>query len=252
VAAHIDIMPTRLDAASVDRPPGVRFDGRRILPLLESRKVDWPDRTLFIQSHRGDEPVLFHNVAIRNQRWKLIYPTGFGTEQIPRAVQVGLYDITADPLEMNNLAEAHPEIVKGLGEAYTAWFEDVSSTRPENFDPPRIIIGSDEGTTTVLTRQDWRVSQPDGWGRNGKWLLHAQQDAEYDVELRWPPAIAPSLVEVRAGESTRAMPVNESTTSVTFAKFRIPKGNLELAVTVSRGNTQEGAYHVLLHRLEIK
>jgi len=250
VAAHIDIMPTLLDAASVDLPEGVRVDGRSILPLLEARNIDWPDRTLFIQSHRGDKPVSFHNVAIRSQRWKLIHPSGFGKERMPRGVPVELYDMAGDPMEKNNLAGAHPEIVTGLREAYTRWFDDVSSTRPNNFDPPRIIIGSDEQRTTVLTWQDWRAVQSDGWGRNGRWLLRAQQDAKFDIELRWPTPIAPAIVELRAGESKRTLRIQEATTSAKFAELRIPQGDLELMAIVSQGKEEQGAYHVILHRLE--
>ena len=34
----------------------VAFDGKSVLPLLRFEKVDWPDRTLFFQWHRGDVP----------------------------------------------------------------------------------------------------------------------------------------------------------------------------------------------------
>jgi arylsulfatase/arylsulfatase A len=250
VAAHIDLMPTLLDAASVDLPQDVKVDGRSILPLLEGRKVDWPDRTVFIQSHRGDEPVPFHNIAVRSQRWKLIHPSGFGTEKMPSGIAVELYDMAVDSMESTNLAAMRPDIVKNLRDAYTTWFEDVSTTRPDNFAPPRIIIGSDQEKTAVLTWQDWRVAQSDGWGRDGKWLLHARQGATYDIELRWPAPIAPSVIELRVGKSKRTLPV-EATASVTFGEFPVPKGDLELMVTM-RGNAKEVAYHVILHRLEIK
>lgn len=68
IAAHIDIMPTLLDAADVDLPADVHLDGRSLLPLLEGRAESWPDRHLVLQAHRGDRPVPFHNFAIRTQQ----------------------------------------------------------------------------------------------------------------------------------------------------------------------------------------
>ena len=56
MAAHIDVMPTILDACNIKKPENLHLDGRSILPLLEDKKKDWPDRTLFFQTHRGDIP----------------------------------------------------------------------------------------------------------------------------------------------------------------------------------------------------
>ncbi len=78
IAAHIDVMPTILDACGVEPPDGVRLDGRSLLPLLEGRQVAWPDRTIVIQTHRGDVPVRYHHCATRSQRWKLVHSSGFG------------------------------------------------------------------------------------------------------------------------------------------------------------------------------
>jgi arylsulfatase A-like enzyme len=56
VSAHYDIMPTILDAAGVNLPRDVAVDGRSLLPLLEQEPINWPDRDLYLQSHRGNEP----------------------------------------------------------------------------------------------------------------------------------------------------------------------------------------------------
>jgi len=141
IAAHIDIMPTLLEACGAPAPKGVKLDGRSILPLLEGRQVDWPDRTLFIQTHRGDVPIMYHHFMARNQEWKLVNASGFGREQWSGPPQFELYRIPDDAREEKNLASDHPEIVEQLKKEYEAWFKDVSSTRPNNYAPPRIHLG---------------------------------------------------------------------------------------------------------------
>ena len=103
VAAHIDILPTLLEACNLQVPREVRLDGRSFWPLLKGASVEWPDRTIVIQAHRGDEPVLYHNFAIRSQDWKLLHASGFGRESFDGAPRFELYDMKNDPHEMNNL-----------------------------------------------------------------------------------------------------------------------------------------------------
>jgi hypothetical protein len=124
-------------------------------------------------------------------------------------------------MERPNLASAEPEILQRLRDAYTTWFPDVSTTRPDNFAPPRIVIGSNQETTTVLTRQEWRVPVKGDNGRTGVWLLRAERDATYSVELRWPKPVSIGTVEFRAGGVTRTVPVPEPTDRVIIGEVRI-------------------------------
>ena len=87
--------------------------------------------------------------AARSQRYKLVRPEQAQTQtQTPRAnlpleKTFELYDMEADPLEIQNIAEQHPDIVDRLRAAYDRWFDDVSSTR--GYDPPRIALGAVPG-----------------------------------------------------------------------------------------------------------
>ncbi len=47
LAAHIDVVPTLLDACGVPAPKGLRLDGRSLMPLLRREKAEWPDRMIF-------------------------------------------------------------------------------------------------------------------------------------------------------------------------------------------------------------
>ncbi|UCE48039.1 MAG: arylsulfatase, partial [Phycisphaerales bacterium] len=93
IAAHIDVLPTILDACGVQKPAGLELDGRSLLPLLKGQQVNWPDRTIVIQSHRGDKPVLYHHFAARTQRWKLLNASGFGNETLKDGPKFELYDM---------------------------------------------------------------------------------------------------------------------------------------------------------------
>jgi arylsulfatase/arylsulfatase A len=241
-------MPTLLDAAGVPVPAGLKLDGRSLLPLLEGRGQDWPDRALVLQTHRGDTPQALHHLAVRTQRWKLVHPTGFGRETPPPNVPFELYDIAADPMERTNLAATEPATLQRLRDAYDAWFADVSTTRPDNFAPPRIVIGSDRQTTTVLTRQDWRVPAQGDNGRNGTWLLRAERAATYALTLRWPKPIDPGTIEIRAGGIVHTVTVAAATDRVDCGELSIPAGTLEFSATHIQGNARDGAYHATLVR----
>ncbi|MDP3072233.1 MAG: arylsulfatase [Opitutaceae bacterium] len=249
IAAHIDVMPTLLAAAAVPVPAGLKLDGRNLLPLLFGGERDWPDRALVLQSHRGDRPVPTHNMTVRTQRWKLVHPTGFGRETPPPDVPFELYDVLADPLERTNLAAREPGILQQLRDTYAAWFADVSATRPDNFAPPRIVIGSDRATTTFLSPQEWRVPATGDNGREGEWLLRAERAAAYSVELRWPKPVSPGTLELKAGPVWHPVELTAATDRVVIERLTLPAGDLDLSVTHRQGDTRTGAYHVTLTRL---
>ena len=118
LAAHIDLYPTFCELAGVSLPDSVQeLDGRSLVPLLEDPKAEWPDRELFI--HCGRWPVgkmedfKFKKCAVRTQRWRLD-----NNNQ--------LFDISADPSETTDVADANPEVVAKLRESYDQWWDSLS------------------------------------------------------------------------------------------------------------------------------
>ncbi len=147
LTAHIDVMPTILDACGVPVPSGVRLDGRSLLPLLKNPSADWPDRTLFFQWDSRPVPRRGRAYTVLTERWKLVQPMGIdnptqqivweryaelckvqgrGTRTILGPPRCELYDIAADPGETKDLAAAHADIVEKMNRAYDAWFDDVA------------------------------------------------------------------------------------------------------------------------------
>ncbi|MEX2671506.1 MAG: arylsulfatase [Phycisphaeraceae bacterium] len=246
-AAHIDVMPTILAACGVTVPADLQLDGRNLLPLLEGEAVDWEDRPVAIQSHRGNVPQRYHHFMLRQGRWKLVNNSGFGREQLPGEPTFELYDVVADPGETRDLAEQEPQITRRLKDAYDTWFDDVSSTRPDNFAPPRIVIGDVADNPSVLTRQDWRG---DGWGRNatGRWLVRADESGVYDVVVLFDAGDAAERVTLKIGEERFSREARPGVDMVRFQRVAIPQGELSIEVLLETGGTERGPHQVILHR----
>jgi len=246
IAAHIDVLPTILEACGVPKPKDLKLDGRSILPLLQGKKIAWRDRTIYIQSHRGDVPVLYHHFAARNQRWKLLHGSGFGRENFDGEPKFELYDMAADPLEQNDLASRRSDIVKAMRKQYEAWFADVSSTRDNNYSPPRIHIGTAHENPVVLTRQDWRHAKGRPWAAdsNGYWELHAATACNYDIKIDFPAANTDGelMLEVSGRKAIRK--IDKGETSVKFTDMPIDKGPTRLMATLILAETTKGPWHV--------
>ncbi len=95
----VDLPPTLLDAAGLEIPE--QMQGRSILPLLKGEREGWPEE-VFVQISESQV-----GRAVRTHRWKY----GVDAAQADPAKAGGsevyteqyLYDLQADPYELNNL-----------------------------------------------------------------------------------------------------------------------------------------------------
>jgi len=149
LTAHIDVLPTVLEACGVPTPGDARLDGRSFLSLLREPAGPWPaDRTLFFQWDSGQTPRRGHACAVVTERYKLVQPTGMdsprqqhirdkyarvsadqgrGSRTIEGAPRWELYDLQSDPGETKDRSAELPEVVARMRRHYEAWFDDVSS-----------------------------------------------------------------------------------------------------------------------------
>lgn len=228
-AAHIDILPTLLEACRIRMPEQLKIDGRSLMPLLRGADVRWADRTLFTQWHRGDEPVLFQNHAARSQRYKLVN----GKE---------LYDLQSDLAESKDIAKEKPEVVAELRKASIDWFNDVSATR--GYAPPRIFLGTEIENPVLLTRQDWRGASA-GWDRTsvGYWEVDVRAKGTYEVLLRIPPARVGGEATVHFGlrDWTQKFPQGATEIRVSGMAWEERKGRLE--AWISFGGSKLGVLY---------
>jgi arylsulfatase A-like enzyme len=242
IAAHIDLLPTLVDAAGLKLPGDLKVDGKSLLPLLEARPgVDWPDRKLFFQWHRGDAPEMGRAFAVRTERYKLV-----GPEPIPKPGQPKpdlpepeLYDLRTDPYETRNIADEHQEIAARLLDNYRAWFRDVSATR--GFDPPRIQIGTAHENPTVLTRQDWRGPHAN-WKQDGfgVWEIEAPQAGTYDVSIRHTPRPEPAEAHLALGPVNVEQKTDPGSQICTFRAVEIPSGKFQLEAWLGNDKNKTG------------
>lgn len=241
ITAHIDLLPTILDVCGVPVPTGLKLDGRSLLPLWKRERVDWPERALFFQMHRGDVPVRYHNCAVRTQRWKLVHGSGFGTESFNGPLRLELFDMAADPYELHDVAAEHPDVVASLKLRYDAWFDDVGHTRPENYAPLRIPLGTPHENPVVLTRQDWRGIDPPQKKFVGHWLVHVVEAANYDVTLRFKPLGKPGgAVHLEFGGIKLEQAIAPDAAEIRFTGVALPAGPGQLNAYLTAGKQASG------------
>ena len=129
LAAHIDLYPTLNELTGAQLPAGAQaLEGRSLVPLLEDKNAEWPDRELFINCGRWPaterDAFKYTKCAVRTQQWRLINHTQ-------------LYDISKDPGEKKDVSAQHPAVVQRLQKSYDAWWQ---STLPFmiNEDLPKV------------------------------------------------------------------------------------------------------------------
>lgn len=107
----IDILPTVLEALDVGSP---QVEGRSLLPLVRGEadepRVAYADALNAYDTHspkKWKDEYIDNLFCVREQRWKLIWHEH-------KQEHVELYDLDADPLELNNVAAEHPQEVARL------------------------------------------------------------------------------------------------------------------------------------------
>jgi arylsulfatase A-like enzyme len=246
VTAHIDLLPTLLDLCELKKPEQVIFDGSSLRPLLEG-KNDWPERTLFVHSQRIDHPEKWRKCAVMTDRWRLVN----GKE---------LYDMNADPGQLQDVAGRHAAVVAELRKAYEQWYADVSKRFDEYCE---IIVGSDKENPSLLCCHDWHgeraLSGQDmvrqGVKANGFWAIEVARAGKYEVILRQQPAEAKFPLEgtsarLKIGEIDLSKPISPGALEVKF-EVSLKAGKTRLQTWLSdKSETLRGAYFVEIRRLE--
>ena len=251
MGAHIDLTPTLLASAGVAPPSGAEFDGINLLPLWGGEVSELPARTYFVQAHRGNEPERYRAFAAVEHQYKLVQPLSF-RDSPPEGAAIELYDLIADPGETTDLAANLPEVVERLKTGYDSWFDDVSASR--GFEAVRFMVGSDQQQRVTLTRQDWRMETPDGWGRGekvlGKWEVDVASEGPFDIEVTFAnptPAAATAQIAFLGAQQSVAVPANAE--SASFKEVTLPTGEGSFEATLLEGSKPLGVWQVeIVHR----
>lgn len=239
IAAHIDVMPTLLDACGAKPADSERvIDGKSLLPLLTQSEPMWSDRTLFFQHNANHEPLMYSHFAARSQRYKLVQPfpnprdrlLDIGEFDIPtQLANLELYDIEKDPSEIENIASSHPQVVATMMESYENWYRDVTAEL-NYWDPQRIYLGSPQENPTLLSRFDLQSMT-----RLPFWSTRVTQAGVYRFTLTFPPALENSIANVRLGTVQVSKPISKGATSCIFESVTLSAGDARLEAWLKRG-----------------
>ncbi len=175
--SHVqDVLPTLISLCGLKTPPGAKFDGVSLAPLLRGQSAQLPDRKLVIQFSRmnvgrpqyGDAAVLW-------KKWRLVSNSR-------------LYNIASDPAQQNDVISQNPEIAAAMREHYDQWWKDVAP-RLDSFLP--VHIGADQENPTLVSPTEWADSFLDqgnqirrGEPRNGEWHVMVEKSGRYTFRLR--------------------------------------------------------------------
>ncbi|HUR59416.1 MAG TPA: sulfatase-like hydrolase/transferase [Opitutaceae bacterium] len=107
----LDVLPTLASAAGAPRPAGVTIDGFDVAPVLRGEKPS--PRTEMFWQRRGDR-------AARVGQWKWIQSEKGN----------GLFDLSVDRGEKNDLAAQHPEIAARLKARWEQWRAEMDAAEP--------------------------------------------------------------------------------------------------------------------------
>lgn len=229
IASHIDILPTLLDILNItNKPESGIIDGLSLLPLLKGDTLNWPDRMLFLQCHRGIIPHRYQNCTVISDRFKLIgYPNTLEDIQLVISIDkpvLELYDIPADPNETNNLAEKYPEVVERLRKAYDQWFDDVKNSR--QFNTGVIHIGSDKEDSTYLSRyQDATYID----NTPGGWPVFIERRGRYEVKINRGESSGEGQLCIQYDSVIITRPLNKGENQATVD---LPEGETNLNIWV--------------------
>ena len=183
-SAHIDLLPTLAALCNLKIPQETKLDGLDLSSLLLQKNKVLEDRTIFVH-HRQDwrPPMDVDQSCIIKDKWRLVN----GVE---------LYDIEKDRMQINNLADQYPELVKQMLNDNSEFLK-VSKTNPEYNEFPVHIIGNVNQEEIKLTIQHAIGEDPGIWkseqvaagmkNRNNTHALKVEQEGTYLISCRrWP------------------------------------------------------------------
>ncbi|MBI1309861.1 sulfatase-like hydrolase/transferase [bacterium] len=224
IAAHIDLLPTILEACGVELPDGPQLDGLSLWPLIANTDdvtSSWPERILLTTRESGtaQSRSQFRGAA-RSQRWRATFENG----------RWSLFDMLNDPGQKIDVATQHSDELKRLS---TAWNTYIDGLLADGFEEPEIPVDAASGRTLELPGHEAFLESATGNGIRYAgvsgfancwvtdwtdcdatllWNLNVISPGQWKVVLEYAatPEQSGSKLEIVCGESRREFVVEQS------------------------------------------
>lgn len=241
LSAHIDILPTLADICGAELPESLRLDGRSIAPTLNGEQQSWDNRTIFIQSHRGERPKFMHNVAIIQQKWK-----------IEGSRSAALFDMLNDPFAKTDVSRQYPERKKMLIAQYKDWIEGLDDEYSNMWEPIPIQFNAEKEPVMILTHQEWHHMTGGPWhktGSNGKWLITFPERTvcEMRFNLLEPPAEVEATIEIDDQQREKQL-LQRIDNGYRCKPVVFEKGTHWLKINIEAGEVKTGPWQIFLSK----
>jgi arylsulfatase len=219
--AHIDVVPTLLEAVRVPLPAHIKTDGRPALRTMQGKVAPAP--RIFYNSWNRGWPEPYRNAAFYRNNYKLM---AFNADDDDLNT-FGLFDLDKDPFEQNNLVRTAPALARQLKKGLDSVFHDISNS--PNLAPQRIIVGSPHEPLSILTRQDLSGTNMGAWladKATGYWNITIAQDGYYNLRSIHTGTIPKGTRSlVRLGHVQRSALAKGDGNAVAINKVWLKKGD---------------------------
>ena len=239
--AHVDVLPTFLEAAKIPLPTEIKLDGKSAWPLIQGKISTTTERQFYNSWNRGwGEP--YRNAAYYKGNYKLI---AFNADE-NNINTFGLYHLKDDPFEQNNLVTTQKELGISMKKGLDSIFAELSAS--PQLSPRRIEIGSVKENPTVLNRQDWggnAVSKWDSENALGIWTVSIQEDGYYNFKLiNIKPIPKGTRALVRLGQIQRSKITDQESTTASIENIYLTKGDCNIESWFEWNGNTTGPYYL--------
>ena len=178
VVSTIDIYPTILEMAGLDKPASAQFDGLSLGGLLRGQDLD-RDTMFFHFPHYVPKPKNMSASAVRRGDYKLIRRYDRDGDE---PYKFELYNLAQDIGETDNLADRQPEMVRELDAAIRQHLEDTDTPVPPanpNYNPTAFNPITNEGQRPAPAAAAQEDADPalQGWLANPNSTLSLEDGA---------------------------------------------------------------------------
>jgi len=254
----MDILPTLMEACSIEKPDAIKLDGTSLLGLWKGETKVLDDREFITQMHYGPEVFKYMHFAVRTQKYKLIGPHDDphhilyqpkDYELKERLASLELYDIENDPSERIDLANEYPEVVDNLLLSYENWFDDVTEERDAK-GIQRIYLGNQAQPEVNLSRFDWGGPRVISNNELGYWRVKTEK-GNYQISIDLPITSAPGIAHVKYNGLHLTLPFTKNQKKIVFDNVHLPDTVGNFHVFLKNDRLAIGPLFVDVNRLDL-